>query len=59
MAKKAVDLIHRRYLEQSQLIKDALAVAYRLSLGEKVNPIKGDHPLYRDIIRDLDISKDN
>ena len=58
MAKKAVDLIHRRYLEQSQLVKDALSAAYRLSIGEKATPVKGDHPLYRDILRDLKKSKD-
>jgi len=57
-AKKAVDLIHSRYVEQSQLIKDALSAAYRLSSGQEANPVKGDHPLYRDILRDLDISDD-
>jgi hypothetical protein len=58
IAKKAVDLIHRRYLEQSQLIKDALSAAYRLSVGEKATPVKGDHPLYRDILRDLNTPED-
>ena len=56
MAKKAVDLVHSRYLEQSQLIKDALSAAHRISMGEKAEPVKGDHPLYRDILRDLDLS---
>ena len=58
MGKKAVGRIHRRYMEQGHLVKDALAAAYRIVEGENTAPIKGDHPIYFDILKDLDISGD-
>lgn len=53
MAKKSVDDIHRRYLEQAPRIKDALSVAFRISEGEVLDPVDGDHPIYWEIKKDL------
>ena len=53
MAKKAVAEMHKRYMEQSSLIKDALSIAYRISEGETIEPIRGDHPVYWEILNDI------
>lgn len=53
MAKEAVREMHQRYAEQSSHVKDALAVACRILEGERLEPVKGDHPLYWDIYNDL------
>jgi len=53
MAKEAVKEMHRRYMEQGVHIKNSLAVACRIMEGEKMEPIKGDHPIYWEILRDL------
>jgi hypothetical protein len=53
MAKEAVKEMHRRYMEQGPQVKNALAVACRIVEGEDIDPIKGDHPIYWEICRDL------
>ena len=53
MAKKAVAEMHKRYMEQSSPIKDALSIAYRISEGETIEPIRGDHPVYWEILNDI------
>ena len=53
MAKEAVKEMHRRYMEQGTQVKNALAVAYHITEGEKMDPIDGDHPIYWDIRKDL------
>jgi hypothetical protein len=53
MAKEAVKEMHRRYMEQGSQVKNALAVACRIVEGEAIDPIKGDHPIYWEICRDL------
>ena len=53
MAKKAVKEMHRRYMEQSSQVKDALSIACRIAEGEKAEPIRGDHPIYREIMKDM------
>ena len=53
MAKKAVSEMHKRYMEQSAQIKDALSIAYRISDGETIEPIRGDHPVYWEILNDI------
>ncbi len=53
MAKEAVREMHRRFMEQGDQIKNALAVACRIADGEPMEPIEGDHPLYWEIRRDL------
>ena len=46
MAKWSVKEMHRRYSEQSSQIKQALSVACRISEGEPMDSLGGDHPLY-------------
>ncbi|MDJ0830831.1 MAG: AAA family ATPase [Desulfobacterales bacterium] len=53
MAKKAVGEMHRRYTEQAHHIKEALAVAYRIRMGDDLEPLQGDHPLYWEILKDV------
>jgi len=53
MAKEAVKEMHRRYMEQGPQVKKALAVACRIMEGEAMEPVRGDHPLYWEIRRDL------
>jgi MoxR-like ATPase len=53
MAKEAVKEMHRRYMEQGPRVKSALAVANRISEGEAMDPIQGDHPIYWEIHKDL------
>jgi hypothetical protein len=57
IARKAVGAMHRRYAEQAHRIKEALQVACRIAEGEAVAPLEGDHPLFWDIRRDLDLSE--
>ncbi len=54
-AKEAVHNVFRRYTEQSDRIKSAMAIAFRIYEGEKAEPIRGDHPIYSEIQRDLGI----
>jgi MoxR-like ATPase len=53
MAKEAVKEMHRRYMEQGPQLKNALAVAFRMAEGETLEPIRGDHPIFWEIRRDL------
>ena len=53
MAKKAVNEMHRRCMEQGTLVKNALAVACRIAEGEALEPVRGDHPIYWEIGKDL------
>jgi hypothetical protein len=53
LAKEATREMHRRFMEQGPQLKTALAVAYRISEGEELEPIRGDHPIYWEILRDL------
>jgi hypothetical protein len=54
-AREAVKQVVRRYSEQSDRIKSALATASRIFEGEALTPVEGEHPLYREIFRDLGI----
>jgi hypothetical protein len=51
--REATREVYRRYREQGDRIKSALAVAYRILDGEKLQPTEGDHPIYSEIMRDL------
>lgn len=53
MSKQATLEMHRRYMEQGPQLKNALAVACRISDGEQMEPIYGDHPIYWEIRKDL------
>jgi len=45
--------VFRRYSEQKEEIKNALALAFRIMEGEELEPALGDHPIYLEIRRDL------
>jgi hypothetical protein len=53
MAKEAVKVVHRRYMEQGSNFKNALSAASRIVEGEEVDPIEGDHPIYWEIMKDV------
>jgi MoxR-like ATPase len=53
MAKEAVKEIHRRFMEQGAQVKQALAVACRILDGEEMASVRGDHPIYWEIRKDL------
>jgi len=53
LAKEAVKGIAQRYREQSDHLKDALAIGNRIFQGEDLEPLEGDHPLYQEIKKDL------
>jgi hypothetical protein len=53
MAKKAVSDMFRRYREQATRIQEALATACRIAEGDSVIPVKGDHPIFNEIVKDL------
>jgi len=53
VAKEAVKLVSQRYREQSEHLKDALAVGSRIFQGEAVEPLDGDHPIYAEIKKDI------
>jgi hypothetical protein len=53
MAKEAVKEMHRRYMEQAPQLKNALSVACRMAEGEALEPVRGDHPIFWEIRRDL------
>src|SRR4030066_973191 len=54
LAKEAVKTVSQRYREQSEHLKDALAVGSKLFQGESLEPLEGDHPLYAEIKKDVD-----
>lgn len=53
LAKEAVKTVSQRYREQSEHLKDALAVGSKIFQGESLEPIEGDHPLYAEIKKDI------
>ncbi|HIC90577.1 MAG TPA: hypothetical protein EYP21_00635 [Syntrophaceae bacterium] len=53
LAKEATDDLLRRYNEQKEEIKTALALGFRILNGEDIKPVEGDHPLYAEIRNDL------
>ncbi len=57
LAKEAVQAVSQRYREQSDHLKDALAVGSRIYQGESMEPLEGDHPLYMEIRRDIPIRR--
>ena len=53
LAKEAVKIVSQRYREQSEHLKDALAIGSKIFQGESLEPLEGDHPLYVEIKKDL------
>jgi len=57
LAKEAAKAVAQRYREQSEHLKDALAVGSKIFQGGALEPLEGDHPLYVEIKKDIDIRK--
>jgi Mg-chelatase subunit ChlI len=57
LAKEAVKAVSQRYREQSDYIKDALAIGAKIFQGESLEPLDGDHPLYREIKKDVGVRR--
>jgi hypothetical protein len=57
LAKESVKLVSQRYREQSDHLKDALAVGSKIFQGGSLEPLEGDHPLYVEIQKDIDARK--
>jgi hypothetical protein len=55
LAREAVNEVYRRYNEQAEHVKKALATAYRIYQGESLEPVAGDHPIYAEIRKDLNL----
>jgi hypothetical protein len=54
LAKEAVKTVSQRFREQSEYLKDALAVGSKIFQGESLEPLEGDHPVYVEIKKDID-----
>jgi hypothetical protein len=57
LAKEAVKMVSQRYREQSEHLKDALAVGSKIFQGGALEPLEGDHPLYVEIKKDLEAKR--
>jgi hypothetical protein len=57
LARSAISEVYQRYLEQDEHVKEALARGYRIFQGEPLEPIAGDHPLYAEIRKDLNLGE--
>ncbi len=56
LAKEAVKKVYRRYVEQNEEVKKALGAACNaIETGKGRPEIKGDHPLFHEIIKDLGV----
>jgi MoxR-like ATPase len=55
LAKEAAKEILRRYDEQRDRVKEALGVGFRILGGEDIEPVEGDHPVYMEIRKDLNM----
>ena len=49
--------VFQRYSEQAEHVKEALAIAYRIFQGEALEPVAGDHPIYVEIRKDLNLEE--
>jgi len=54
LAKEAVRTVSQRFREQSDHLKDALAIGSKIFQGERLEPLEGDHPVYVEIKKDID-----
>jgi hypothetical protein len=54
LAKEAVRTVFQRFREQSEHLKDALAIGSKIFQGERLEPLEGDHPVYVEIKKDID-----
>ncbi len=57
LAKEAVKTVSQRYREQSDHLKNALAIGSKIFQGEPLQPLDGDHPLYVEIKKDIEVRR--
>jgi MoxR-like ATPase len=57
LAREAINEVYQRYGEQAEHVKAALASAYRIFQGEALEPVAGDHPIYAEIRKDLNLEE--
>jgi hypothetical protein len=57
LAKEAVKTVSQRYREQSEHLKDALAIGSKIFQGGDWEPLEGDHPLYVEVKKDINARK--
>jgi hypothetical protein len=57
LAREAMNEVFQRYSEQAEHVKEALATAYRIFQGEALEPVAGDHPIYAEIQKDLNLEE--
>jgi MoxR-like ATPase len=57
LAREAINEVFQRYSEQAEHVKEALATAYRIFQGEVLEPVAGDHPIYVEIRKDLNLEE--
>jgi len=57
LAREAIHEVYQRYSEQAEYVKSALATAYRIFQGESLQPVAGDHPIYTEIRKDLNLEE--
>jgi MoxR-like ATPase len=55
LARQAVNEVYQRYSEQADHLKEALGRGYRIFQGESLEPFAGDHPIYAEIRKDLNL----
>ncbi len=57
LAREAINEVYQRYGEQAEHVKAALASAYRIFQGETLELVAGDHPIYAEIRKDLNLEE--
>jgi MoxR-like ATPase len=57
LARQAISEVYQRYSEQADNVKEALGRAYRIFQGEGLEPVAGDHPIYAEIRKDLNLEE--
>ena len=55
LARQATNEVFQRYSEQAERVKTALATGYRIFQGESLEPVAGEHPIYFEILKDLNL----
>ncbi len=55
LGREAISEVYQRYSEQAEHVKAALANAYHIFRGEELEFAAGDHPIYAEIRKDLNL----
>lgn len=57
LARVAMNEVYQRFSEQAEYVKEALGAAYRIFQGESLELPGGDHPIYAEIRKDLNLEE--